>query len=492
MGFVSVNSLRKSCNLKILCLFVFVILADILYFKEPLGFLVGVGALFLLAFLSFYNGKANDSLFGKICIYASLGQCFTLIYNPNFLSFSLYFVGIVCLTFLGKGYFPRSAVSWIKATGVFLLWIILNFFNGVNTYTKMSARKKRHKIIGKIEKENKFSEIFSRWTLPISLSVIFMMLFAAGNPIIGRFLSGLEFNISLPDLSIVRILFWIFSGLIFGAFMKPPYINLSHELKEAPPAKTSWLFNKTSILNSLVIFNILFFIQTFSDFVYLWAGAKLPEGMTYAEYAQHGAYPLMLTALLAAIFVLISLRSHNHKEGNSWIKGLIYFWVGQNIFLVISSIFRTELYIEQYSLTYLRLSALIWMGLVAVGLALIIIRIARDKSNIWLINANAIILVVILYICSVLNIGSIVANYNVRHSYEVTGNGVRLDTDYLGEIGTDALPALKWFREQGVVKGFQPGPGVENYLIDMLDSHRKNWRAWTVREYFLFKKLSAN
>ena len=55
---------------------------------------------------------------------------------------------------------------------------------------------------------------------------------------------------------------------------------------------------------SLILFNALFAVQTVLDLIYLWGGASLPDGMSHAEYAHRGAYPLVATALLAAAFVL--------------------------------------------------------------------------------------------------------------------------------------------------------------------------------------------
>jgi len=37
----------------------------------------------------------------------------------------------------------------------------------------------------------------------------------------------------------------------------------------------------------------LFAIQTVLDIQYLWRGAALPDGMSYATYAHRGAYPLI-------------------------------------------------------------------------------------------------------------------------------------------------------------------------------------------------------
>jgi Domain of unknown function (DUF4173) len=61
----------------------------------------------------------------------------------------------------------------------------------------------------------------------------------------------------------------------------------------------------------------------------------------------------------------------------------------QNILLVIASMFRLDLYAGAFSLTYLRLAAFIWTGLVAAGLLLILIQIMQRKPISWLLTANA-------------------------------------------------------------------------------------------------------
>ena len=83
---------------------------------------------------------------------------------------------------------------------------------------------------------------------------------------------------------------------------------------------TEWAFTKEAVLRSLVIFNVMFACQTFMDMNYLWGGGQLPEGITYAQYAQKGAYPLIVTALLAALFVLISQNSGKEIAGSKRCK----------------------------------------------------------------------------------------------------------------------------------------------------------------------------
>ena len=174
---------------------------------------------------------------------------------------------------------------------------------------------------------------------------------------------------------------------------------------------------------SLILFNVMFALQSALDLTYLWGGASLPNGMTYAHYAHRGAYPLIATALLAAGFVLIAMRPGGPAEQSRLIRPLVLLWTGQNVLLVVSSIFRLDLYVAAYSLTYLRLAAFIWMGLVAVGLVLMLIQIKLKKPNSWLITANAISLAMVLYGCCFISAPRLVASYNVEHSRENGGTG---------------------------------------------------------------------
>ena len=54
-----------------------------------------------------------------------------------------------------------------------------------------------------------------------------------------------------------------------------------------------------TITGSFLALNALFALQTAMDMTYLWGGVALPDRMTYASYAHRGAYPLIVTALLA-------------------------------------------------------------------------------------------------------------------------------------------------------------------------------------------------
>jgi Domain of unknown function (DUF4173) len=270
--------------------------------------------------------------------------------------------------------------------------------------------------------------------LPLIGSAIFLGLFASANPLIGDALSGID-----PGaLDVIRLVFWAIILTAVWSVLRPRRVLLkdsdfAFELGHVPG------FSAGSIFLSLVLFNALFALQNALDIAFLWSGAKLPTGMTLAEYAHRGAYPLIATALLAGLFVLIALRPQSETARMPAVRGLVILWVAQNIFLVGSTILRTLDYVDAYSLTILRSAALIWMGLVAIGLMLILWRMLAGKSASWLINMNAAAAGLALAGCSLADLGQVAADWNVRHARDVGGKGARLDMCYLATLGPSAL-----------------------------------------------------
>jgi hypothetical protein len=331
------------------------------------------------------------------------------------------------------------------------------------------------------------------WITPLAAFAIFLGLFAAANPVIEYRLIDLR---NLVHLDPPRVVFWIlvvcvtWSAIHRRIRRMPALRSGPFPIFSAEPSDLDYLFGLHAMSRSLILFNALFALQSGLDLVYLWGGASLPNGMSHAEYAHRGAYPLIATALLAAGFVLIAMRPGGPAEQSRLIRPLVLVWVGQNILLVISSIFRLDLYVAAFSLTYLRLAAFIWMGLVAAGLILILIQIILRKPNSWLVTANAATLALVLYGCCFINTPWLVTTYNVEHCREAGGTGPNLDLKYLASLGPHALLALEAHRRE-----------IPALLIDMdirfplgRDSFARseNWRAWSFRSWRLKRYLANN
>jgi Domain of unknown function (DUF4153) len=342
-----------------------------------------------------------------------------------------------------------------------------------------------------------FTRGIALWLMPAVMSTVFVALFAAANPVIEQWVSLLNPKLIFEYVSIPRALFWTMMLALVWPFIHVRWRRrtiATTTVVDGPvppplPYQVSAQFlGPSTILRSLILFNLLFAAQSILDGIYLWGHVALPANMTYAAYAHRGAYPLIATALLAAAFVLVAMRPGGAAEKSKIIRPLVYLWAGQNVLLVASSILRLDLYVDIYMLTYWRIAAFIWMGLVALGLILIVARIVLDRSNQWLVGANLIALTIALYGCSLVNFDAFIADYNLSHSNEMSGKGLSIDANYLLTLGPQALPALD------KVIAHRPG---DNCLVSrrdrLVEVQRQDlaWRSWSFRNWRLQRRLDA-
>ncbi len=313
------------------------------------------------------------------------------------------------------------------------------------------------------------------WIVPLALGGTFVLLFAAANPVLEGIIVDLvpENGLVLPEIE--RLLFW---ALI--AFMAWPLLRLSvfavrltAERRERAERKPL-ILNAASVLRSLIIFNALFAMQTSFDLAYLSGGVSLPEGISYAEYAHRGAYPLLFTALLAGGFAVLA---QPFLAGQKVLRLLLLAWVVQTVLLVISSILRLDLYVDVYGLTRLRFAAFIWMGLVACGLSLMVWQIAKGFPVRWLFGWSGLMGATVLFACSLISVDDRIARHNL------TGDRARLDTYYLCGLGEGASFAIRTYEiRHGHLLCHASRTGVTT---------PSDWREWGYRNWRTRRSLAT-
>lgn len=196
--------------------------------------------------------------------------------------------------------------------------------------------------------------------LPVLGGALFLYLFAQANPLIAGTFAAIRF----PDLSaaIFHAVFWVVVLLAVWPALRPHRVVLRFDFGGMANTARARHLSVTALILSLVTFNAIFAVQNALDLAFLWSGAPLPAGVTPAEYAHRGAYPLIVTALLAGTFVLLAARPDSDGARSPLVRRLILSWVAQNLLLVASSMLRTRDYIAASMLTGWRIAALLWMG----------------------------------------------------------------------------------------------------------------------------------
>lgn len=335
------------------------------------------------------------------------------------------------------------------------------------------------------------------WIIPAVFALAFLLLFSSANPLIETALTALKFESAFDLLQPGRIVLWGVVAVMAWPLLRPRLLPWPKVREVQGPVRfraESLVFGRAAILRSLIVFNALFAVQTGLDALYLWGGVRLPDGLSYADYAHRGAYPLIVTALLAAGFVLAAMRRNGPAEKAPLIRRLVYLWIAQNVLLVISSILRLDLYVEVYSLTEMRIAAGIWMGLVAAGLVLILLRIMLGRSNRWLITANLATLGLTLYVCAFLDFSAMIARFNVENSREMGGQGQPLDLYYLDDLGPTAIPAIADY----VKRAARPEHELRDFRLLAANmagtflAQKLDWRSWSFRDQRLRDDLLGN
>jgi hypothetical protein len=456
-------------------------LADFLFYGERIGLSVTLFAIAIACVCVLFNHATLDlrrAITGGAIVALGLAPA---VEELNTLSFLILVAALAVALLLATNPETTALADRARALRNFFLFGPFRFFPEALQVFNMSA----------------FTRGVALWLLPAVLGTIFVALFSAANPVIEQWVSLLNPKLVLDYVSIPRVLFWTSMLALVWPFIhvrwrrkKAPAAAVAelHELAPLPPFAVSAAFlGPSTILRSLILFNLLFAAQSVLDGIYLWGHVALPANMTYAAYAHRGAYPLVATALLAAAFVLAAMRPGGPAGKSGVIRLLVYVWVGQNVLLVASSILRLDLYVDIYMLTYWRIAAFIWMGLVALGLILIVARIALDRSNRWLVSANLIALTIVLYGCSLMNFDAFIADYNVAHSREVSGKGAQIDFVYLGQLGPQALPAIEKMMQ------IRSGGGLVGWHDRLVETQRQDmaWRAWGLRSWRLQRRLDA-
>lgn len=326
--------------------------------------------------------------------------------------------------------------------------------------------------------------------MPVVGGAIFLALFAAANPLISDFFAGLSGPALTPD-GFARAILWGVVAVMTWSALRPRWRRRLIALPTRGAARPSPALT-TSITWSLVVFNAVFALQNGLDIAFLWSGAPLPGDMGLADYAHRGAYPLIVTALLAGLFVLIALQPGSDTAKRPLVRRLVVVWVAQNIVLVASSLLRTADYIESYALTRFRIAAMLWMVLVGIGLLLICWRMLRDRSAHWLIDANVRVALAVLAMVSVIDLGAAAAAWNVRHAREVGGRGVELDLGYLRGLGAPALVSLVELEQTTDDPGLRDrAAAVRREVLADVRRGQGEWRGWIWRDQRRLDRVEA-
>lgn len=325
------------------------------------------------------------------------------------------------------------------------------------------------------------------WAFPLGGSLVIVALLMDANPMLLRLI---PIDVDLWALA-ERGLFWLGTALLVLPLLAPD-LPLGDMAGPALRPLPGFGINARSVLRALVMFNLLLGVQMVADAAILFAGAALPPGMDYAEYAHRGAYPLLATAVLAGAF---ALAARPFLDEHRLIRSLLLLWLAQNVVLCGAAALRLDLYVAAYGLTYLRLYALVWMALVAAGLGLIAWQIILGRNNGWLVMRAAAMGLATLYACSFVNVAQVIAAQQLGRERPDIGYVCDLGPMAAGPVheAPDRHAEIAAWVEANSSRWREVGDLYEgkSYCAALNAPTIHDWRDWGFRSWRVIRRVQA-
>jgi hypothetical protein len=192
-------------------------------------------------------------------------------------------------------------------------------------------------------------------------------------------------------------------------------------------------------VTALAALNILFAVFFLSQLSYLFSafGNRLPELMTYADYARRGFFELSAVAAIN-LAVICAVQVFASKEKGKIIKLEISVLCVFTIVLIATALSKMAMYIESYGLTQLRVYTT-WFMMVLLALFTVIFIRQFKKFNGT--KAAAVCFTVLFMMLSFGNVDGMIAKYNIERYTE--GTLAALDVEALDRLSGAAAPYLR-------------------------------------------------
>ncbi|MFI7450972.1 DUF4153 domain-containing protein [Nonomuraea sp. NPDC049714] len=272
------------------------------------------------------------------------------------------------------------------------------------------------------------------------LLVVFGLLFASADAVFASYVERLTttpvWAESLPLRIFVFLLFAALLAAVVLVALRPVVDPVAPEIKVGV-RRTVWLLPLTAV-------NLLFAVFVMVQLTVLFGGDALvlkTAGLTYAEYARQGFFQLVAVSVIVLGIVAVAASVLKTERRERWLlSGLLGVLCGLTLVVLFSALHRLGLYTDAYGLSRLRLSvqATIWWLFALFALVLIAggVRLAGRGTG-WL--PRTIVLVTALGLAA---FAVVDPDLRVAESQVEARGGQTFDTDYLGDLGAEAVPAL--------------------------------------------------
>jgi len=259
--------------------------------------------------------------------------------------------------------------------------------------------------------------------------------------------------------------------------------------------------NALTAITVTLLLTLVYLLFCGIQLYFLFGGGKvrLPDGFTYAEYARQGFFQLLAVTFLNVLILMFCRKAAGESRV---LRVVLTVFSACTYIMIASAAMRMLLYVDAYSLSFLRILVLWFLGLNTLLVTGIILAIYRSKFPLfrYFVAVTAICYIVLAYA----NVDYIIAAYNTKSQEKME----KIDIDYLTTLSSDAAPVLLPALNEIITaeKNGLPGNGAENsiarayfelsedrklaikmtcsnYVRNIAENEKTDFRSWNLSRY---------
>ena len=291
------------------------------------------------------------------------------------------------------------------------------------------------------------------FAIALPLLAVFGGLFFAADAVFADFVTrAVQVDDAVVHAAVILLWAWVGAGL------------LHHVLVEREPREptTERRLGAVEVGVALGLLNVLFLAFVVVQLRYLFGGddhVVETAGLTYAQYARHGFFELVVVAALVVPVLLIGDALARPRR---LFHGLSVLLVALLFVVMASAVQRLRLYTDAYGLTELRFYVAAFIAWLAVVSLWLVVTIVRER-RVWFMPGAFLAGLAGVLALNVVNPDAIIARTNLDRD--------RLDVWYLVDLSADATPTI-------VSRLDELDPRTRAYIAPKLRGKERGWRSW--------------
>ena len=138
----SLKNIRRSARGKLWACLLLVLIADIFFYDQPVGWTAGGFCYLVLSAIIFFNPASVRTRPGQIAVLLTFGQCLLLVNDPNRLSVILFIAGAASIDLTSRGVIYEDALAWLRRVVRFTLSTIVKPFRSWPRHIRAVKRRR--------------------------------------------------------------------------------------------------------------------------------------------------------------------------------------------------------------------------------------------------------------------------------------------------------------------------------------------------------------